>query len=435
MTFEDAVGYLYTRLPVFHNIGARAYQPGLQTTIALCEALGNPQLKYPTVHVAGTNGKGSTSHMLAAVLQQAGYKTGLYTSPHLKSFTERIKVDGQPASEQFVADFVAANRTLIESINPSFFEVTVAMALYYFALAEVDIAVIEVGMGGRLDSTNIITPVLSVITNISWDHVKQLGNSLPKIAFEKAGIIKTGVPVVISERQEQDVMAVFEQRALQQQAPLTVAADEWLIPSDALVNGLYELEVVKLNDVNKSNTIKLSLDLCGSYQKKNIAGVLSAIEVLRASGWEISRHVTGEALRQVTALTGFKGRWTLLQADPLVVCDTAHNVAGLTAVIRQFLSLPAQQRHFVLGFVNDKDISGILPLFPRDARYYFCQPSNARALAASELQQQARSYGLRGSVHPDANNALEAALKEANRLDTIYVGGSTFVVADLDRLR
>lgn len=434
MTFEEAMTYLYNRLPVFHNIGHRAYKPGLETTRAFCKYLGNPQDRYETIHVAGTNGKGSISNMLAAILQHSGYKTGLYTSPHLKSFTERIRVNGVPAEEEFIASFVNEHKTFIEKISPSFFEVTVAMAFDYFARSEVDIAVIEVGLGGRLDSTNIITPRLSVITNIGFDHMRQLGETLPLIAGEKAGIIKPGIPVVVSERQSDEITAVFEEVARDRNAPLYFGPDYGFISEESSENGMLRLEIGQYTNERKINNVIFLLDLAGSYQKKNLLGVLAAVDRLNESGWKISPGSVEEGLSSVTKTTGFKGRWTRLGEKPFIVADTAHNLPGFTEALAQFMSVPSLRKHFVLGFVSDKDISSMLRLLPSDADYYFCAPSNSRALPSFSLLEQAERMGLKGEAFPGVNEALKRAISNAGPEDSIYVGGSTFVVADLDML-
>lgn len=432
MDFSQAIEYLYNRLPVFQNIGARAYKPGLSTTRAICSHLGDPQNRIKTIHVAGTNGKGSTSHMIASVLQKAGYKTGLYTSPHLKCFTERIRIDGKPVSEDYIAQFVTNNQQFIESISPSFFEITVAMAFDYFASEQVDIAVIEVGMGGRLDSTNVITPELSVITNISFDHVKQLGDTLPKIAAEKAGIIKEGIPVVISEKHTQDVEDVFIEKAKLNQAPITFASDEWFVKDSHLENGLMNINLINLR--SSTENVHLKLELTGIYQCKNILGVLSLLEKLIKLGWNIPEYAILDGLATTCTTTGLKGRWQILNTRPFTVCDTAHNPAGISEAIAQFVSIPSSKRVFILGFVGDKDVSSVLKLLPIDADYYFCQPGNIRALPAEELQAKAKVAGLNGVVVPDVNNAIRMATLEASPNDTIYVGGSTFVVADIENL-
>ena len=433
MNYQETIDYLYSRLPVFQNIGARAFKPGLHTTLQLCAHLGNPQEKYRKIHVGGTNGKGSTSHMLASVLQEAGYKVGLYTSPHLKSFTERIRVNGVSVDEDFICEFTSVNKDYIESLSPSFFEVTVAMAFSYFEKCEVDIAVIEVGMGGRLDSTNIITPLLSVITNVSYDHVQFLGDTLNKIAFEKAGIIKDEVPVVISERQEPDVTDVFDSTASERHAEISYGSDVYEITNARHSEGNLVVDVVArmTGEVAYDHLI---LDLAGIYQLKNICGVLTALAQLRALNLSISREALYSGLSKVVSNTGLKGRWQKLNERPLVFCDTAHNYAGVTYTMQQFNSLPSTQQRFVIGFVADKDISAVLDLFPAEGEYYFCQPGNLRALNATELQQKASEIGLKGNVYPDVNNALKRAIYESNPGDTIYVGGSTFVVADLDQL-
>lgn len=433
MTYTEAIEYLYSRLPIFQNQGARAYKPGLHTTYQFCERLGNPQQKFRSVHVAGTNGKGSTSHMLASVLQTAGYRTGLYTSPHLKSFTERIRLNGMPVDEGYIVRFVTDHQAFIETVKPSFFEVTVAMAFDYFAQKEVDVAVIEVGMGGRLDSTNVIIPDLSVISNISYDHMQYLGTTLPAIAREKAGIIKPGVPVVISERQEDAVAQVFREVAGEQEAPITFASDLLDVPASQYANGKL---VVQIAD-KQTGTIRyqdLALELSGNYQLKNIKGVVAALEILREIGWTITDEAVREGLAGTGSLTGLKGRWQKLSDAPLILCDTAHNAAGISSVLDQLNSLPARSRRFVLGFVSDKDVSSILKLFPQDAFYYFCAPSNMRALDASKLLAMAQSEGLEGKAFQDVNTALSEAVKEADPDDVIYVGGSTFVVADLNTL-
>lgn len=428
MTYEEAISFLYSRLPVFQNQGARAYKPGLSTTRAFCERLGNPQTDYKTIHVGGTNGKGSTSHMLASVLQQAGYRVGLYTSPHLKSFTERIRVNGEAVREDFVTDFVASQREYIETIEPSFFEVTVAMAFAYFSVEAVDIAVIEVGMGGRLDSTNIITPVLSLITNISLDHTQYLGDTLPKIAGEKAGIIKPGVPVVISERMTPEVMDVFSATATELNALFTVASDEFSVVSHSLENG--HLRVV-LAETGKELNQCYTLDLVGDYQLNNIKGVLAALKIVHESGFKIPPVAVKAGLSTVIATTGLKGRWQKINTNPLVICDTAHNAAGLELTLAQFRAIPARSHRYVLGFVADKAIESILMLFSAEDIVYFCQPNNARALPVETLMAKARAAGIVGEALPDVNSALEKAIQDSASDDAIYVGGSTFVVADL----
>jgi dihydrofolate synthase/folylpolyglutamate synthase len=431
MTFQEAIDYLYSRLPVFQDQGARAYKPGLTTTRELCEHLSDPQLRYKTIHVGGTNGKGSTSHMLASILQKAGYKVGLYTSPHLKSFTERIRINGVEIDKNYIANFVSTHREYIESLQPSFFEATVGMAFSYFADQYIDVAVVEVGMGGRLDSTNIITPELSIITNISYDHMQYLGNTLPKIAFEKAGIIKPGIPVIVNEYQGEQVEDVFKKSAEVNDSDLVFGYNNVTIPLYKASNYTLHFEAKTNGEVE---TKKYELDLVGDYQLKNVKGVLMAVELLRIKGFKIAYEDVFEGLRSVKKTTGLKGRWQILSETPFVVCDTAHNEAGLAITIDQFTKVEAQTHRFVLGFVNDKDVESILHLFPKDGAYYFCQPSNQRALSATHLTQKAENQGIKGSCYDNVNDALNAALKDSGKKDAIYVGGSTFVVSDIDQL-
>lgn len=433
MTYQETIGYLYDRLPVFQNIGARAFKPGLHTTRELCKSLGDPQDKYPTIHIAGTNGKGSTSHMLAAILQESGYRVGLYTSPHLKDFRERIRVNGVCVPEEFIIEFVDDQKSNIDKLSPSFFEVTVAMAFSYFKKANVDVAVIEVGMGGRLDSTNIITPELSVITNISFDHMQFLGDTLGKIAGEKAGIIKTGVPVVVSEYQNAEIGDVITAAAEAVNAPLTFASEVCEVNFVTLADGKMLIDVKDMASgaiVSKG----LAADLTGAYQLKNITGVWAAKDILISKGWEISDDSVKRALRSVSAITGLKGRWQQLHQSPDVYCDTAHNTAGLTITLAQFDTVCKGTKRFVVGFVADKDISTMLSLFPEDAQYYFCEPSNMRALKAEELQLRALERGLKGKTFGNVNEALAEAVNDSSPTDAIYVGGSTFVVADIESL-
>lgn len=431
MTFPEAIDYLYSRLPMFQNQGTRAYKPGLSGIIAFCEHLGNPQEHFKSIHVAGTNGKGSTSHMLASVLQAAGYRVGLYTSPHLKSFTERIRINGQEAEQGFVAEFVTNIQSYIEEHNPSFFEVTVAMAFEYFVSQKIDIAVVEVGMGGRLDSTNIITPEVSIITNIGWDHTQHLGDTLPLIAGEKAGIIKLGVPVVISELPAPEVGKVFESTARQMNSELTIAASQYAL--DEQIASEFG-QIIKLVDNRDSSQQTYELDLAGDYQRDNLKGVLCALKILGQRGYSIDSQFIKIGLSSVTSSTGLKGRWQILQQNPLVICDTAHNLNGLERTVNQFRKIPAQRHHFVLGFVADKDVRSILSLFPSDAFYYFCQPSVQRALAVEELMLVAKEAGLVGEKFNNVNEALLSAIDKASPMDAIYVGGSTFVVADLEQI-
>jgi dihydrofolate synthase/folylpolyglutamate synthase len=433
MNYQETIDYLYSRLPVFQNIGARAFKPGLHTTRELCKSVGDPQDTYATIHVAGTNGKGSTSHMLAAILQEAGYRVGLYTSPHLKDFRERIRVDGQMISEEFVVNFTSDSLSNIDRLNPSFFEVTVVMAFSYFRERNVEVAVVETGMGGRLDSTNVINPVLSLITNISMDHIQFLGDSLAKIAFEKAGIIKDHTPVVVSEHQDREINDVISSVANDKNTSLQYGSDAFEVEPLGLHEGKIEVRV-KDKDINEYVFSNLRLDLTGSYQMKNLGGVMTAVKILKSLGWNISEESISRALGNVVQLTGLKGRWQKIGSKPDIYCDTAHNIAGLSDTISYFNSVSNGRQSFVIGFVADKDIRGILRLFPASARYYFCQPSNMRALNASELRAAAVEYGLLGESFDNVNDALKEAIKDSAEQDTIYVGGSTFVVADLDQL-
>jgi len=430
--YQEAVDYLYARLPMFTRDGASAIKKDLTNTLSLCEALGNPHQQFRSIHVAGTNGKGSTSHMLAAVLQAAGYRTGLYTSPHLLDFRERIRINGSKIPEETVADFVTCHQELIESIAPSFFEATVALAFDHFARENVDIAIIETGLGGRLDSTNVITPLLSLITNIGYDHTQILGNTLQEIATEKAGIIKPGVPVVIGEWQV-EVSRVFERIAAGQGSPLTYAAQQWQVTSTAAPDNHADqihyqyLDVRKRGDVRR---ITYALDLRGSYQAKNLPGVLTAIELLRTQGFRLDEEVVHKALGRVQQLTGLLGRWQTLSTRPLVICDTGHNPDGWREVLANIAATPHRQLHMILGVMRDKALDQLLPLLPVTAHYYFCAVDMPRALPAIELAAAAATRGLKGTTIPLVADALAEARRIAHPDDLIFVGGSTFVVAE-----
>lgn len=412
---------------MFTRVGAVAFKKDLHNTLAMCDALGNPQHQFKSIHVGGTNGKGSTSHMLAAILQQAGYKTGLYTSPHLKDFRERIRINGKMVPKAFVIDFVKNQNELIKTIEPSFFEVTVAMAFAYFAQEKVDVAIIEVGLGGRLDSTNIITPDLAVITNISLDHTNILGNTLPEIAYEKAGIIKPQIPVVIGERQS-ETEAVFIEKAKQENAPIIFADDR--LHLDQIQQKASQLSIDVYKD-NRTIYPNLVLDLTGSHQLKNILTVIESILVLKERGYHIPDEAVYTALRKVKRTTGLQGRWQTLSKNPLVICDTGHNKAGLAEVVQNINHTPHHHLHMVLGMVKDKDISGVLAILPKNAIYYFCQPDLERALAVVELSAQAQQFGLKGKTFKSVAEALQNAKKMAGTKDLIFVGGSTFVVAEI----
>ena len=425
MTYQETIDYLYAQLPMFTRVGASAFKANLDNTIELCALLNNPQNQFKSIHIAGTNGKGSTSHMLAAILQTAGYKTALYTSPHLKDFRERIRVNGQMIGQQAVIDFVADYQHDFERIQPSFFEMTVALAFDYFAKEKVDIAVIETGLGGRLDSTNIITPLLSVITNIGWDHMNILGDTLPQIAGEKAGIIKPNIPIIIGERQD-EVADVFINKAKEQQAPIVFASD---IYETKIKSGDDNLREVELSSANE--TLTLMLDLTGSYQLKNIKTVLATVNELRAQGFTITNDHIKTALRQVKSLTGLHGRWETLSTSPLTICDTGHNPDGIAEVLKNIANIKYQQLHFVIGMVNDKDGAKVLSMLPKDAIYYFCKPDMPRGLEAATLQQKAAEFSLTGDAYLSVKEALKAAQSAAQAGDLVFVGGSTFVVAEI----
>lgn len=426
-TYQETLNYLYANLPMFQRVGAAALKPDLDNTIQLCAELGNPHHMFKSIHVAGTNGKGSTSHMLASILQSAGYRTGLYTSPHLKSFTERIRINGEEVLPEFVVDFVNRILPAIEKIKPSFFEITVAMAFDYFAKRGVDVAVIEVGLGGRLDSTNVITPKVSVITNIGWDHKDLLGDTLEKIASEKAGIIKPQVPVVISEQQA-GIDEVFIQKAFDEQAPIMFASDTYRteLCDDRQTFDVYHRDKLIFN--------QLDLPLRGYYQQQNLPGVLMTIDVLRGEGWRITREQVEHGLVNVVQQTKLKGRWQKLQSKPLIVCDTGHNVEGIAVLLKQIKAQSYRHLHMVWGVVRDKDISGMLALLPPDASYYFCQAAIPRAMDANQLFEVAQRIGLHGEVIPDVNQALNRAKEKATEDDFIFIGGSTFVVAEIEGL-
>jgi dihydrofolate synthase/folylpolyglutamate synthase len=431
MNYTETLDYLYTQLPMFTRVGVSAFKKDLTNTIALCNVLDNPQHKFKSIHVGGTNGKGSTSHMLAAVLQTAGYKTGLYTSPHLKDFRERIRINGQMISEQEVVDFVANHQADFETIEPSFFEMTVAMAFDAFARHEVDITIIEVGLGGRLDSTNIITPLLSIITNIGWDHMNLLGNTLPEIAGEKAGIIKPGIPVIIGERQA-EVAQVFQNKAEKESAALTFASEKWDVEAHEVDDtGLLPIMATPINDPSSRPPLPLNLDLTGTYQLKNVKTVLAAVDELLTQGFNISNEHVELGLSRVQLITGLQGRWQTLNTHPLTICDTGHNPDGVEEVLKNIAAVNYEHLHFIIGMVNDKDITKVLSMLPQTATYYFCKPDIPRGLEAEVLQQQAAALKLHGQAYPSVKKALQAAQQQANTNDLIFAGGSTFVVAEI----
>lgn len=428
MNYQQTLDYLYAQLPMFQRIGTAAYKANLDNTIAICNTLGNPEKKFKSVHIAGTNGKGSTSHYIASILQSAGYKVGLYTSPHLKDFRERIKINGKMMPQQYVVDFVAKHKNQFEKIQPSFFEMTVGLAFDYFANEKVDIAIIEVGLGGRLDSTNVIQPLCSVITNISFDHAALLGNTLEKIATEKAGIIKANTPVIIGETQE-EIQKVFFQKAEQNKAPIVFADKIWNVqnPRFAQKQKLF----LAMDAISSNQSLILESELLGLYQQKNIPPVLCAVESLTQQGFFIDDNHIKEGIKNVVSKTGLLGRWQILSNKPLVIADTGHNEAGVKQVLEQIALTPHQQLHVVLGMVNDKDVSTILSLLPKIASYYFCKANIPRALDADELAKQAQQAGLKGNIYNTVADALHSARQNAAPDDLVFIGGSTFTVAEV----
>jgi dihydrofolate synthase/folylpolyglutamate synthase len=432
MTYQQTLDYLYSQLPMFQRVGAAAYKADLNNTIAICSLLGNPENKFRSIHVAGTNGKGSTSHMLASILQEAGLKVGLYTSPHLKDFRERVKINGEMIPEEKVVEFVEKYKHDFEIIRPSFFEMTVGLAFDHFAQEKVDIAVIEVGLGGRLDSTNVITPLVSVITNISLDHTALLGNTPELIAGEKAGIIKDKVPVVIGETTPV-TKPVFLAKAKEKNAEIIFAEEEYH------ATGVKQISEEKLYlqlsiEKNGSSIYKnLESELPGLYQQKNIITVLATVDVLNSNSqnFKLAESMIRSGIRNTIKNTGLLGRWQVLSTAPLTIADTGHNEAGIKEVLKQIALTPHEHLHMVLGMVNDKDISTILRLLPSGATYYFCKANIPRALDANELAVQAQAVGLEGSVHASVEDALQAATRSAGANDLVFIGGSTFTVAEV----
>ncbi len=426
MTYNEVLEYLYSQLPMYQRVGKAAYKADLGKTIALDNYFGNPHKQFTTVHIAGTNGKGSVAHSLASILQEAGYKTGLYTSPHLTDFRERIKINGQPIDKQYVTDFVQQNKSFFEKIRPSFFEMTVAMAFEYFKDKGVDIAVIEVGMGGRLDSTNIITPVLSVITNISYDHTQFLGDTLEKIAKEKAGIIKPQVPVVIGDNKPQ-VRNVFLETAALKSAPIYLASLAYDIGNYFLTSdNKLSVNVFKGGALYLENLI---FDLTGIYQLENLKVILQSYEILKNT-FRLNEKSLRKGLENVRKNTGIKGRWQKLSNKPLIIADIGHNYEGISFVVKQIKSLNFNKLHFVYGSVNDKNISKILNLLPKDAVYYFAKSSVPRSADPQEIKKIAKEKGLKGESFDTVQAAVNQAINNANNNDLIFIGGSAFVVAD-----
>ncbi len=429
MDYSQTLDYLYTRLPMFSRIGAAAYKKDLHNTIALCEAIGNPQQQLRTVHIAGTNGKGSVSHMLAAILQTAGYKTGLYTSPHLKDFRERIKINGEMIPQAAVVEFTERIQPQIDELDPSFFEVTVAMAYDYFVQEKVDIAIIETGLGGRLDSTNIITPDVSVITNIGWDHMNLLGDTLEKIASEKAGIIKPGVPVVIGETLP-ETAPVFEKTARENNSPYYLATAKRKVLSREWKNHLLEVEVASEEE---PGTKKYTLDLSGIYQVKNLLTVLETCDRLQEKGWNLPEEKILSALKTSKQISGLHGRWEIIHTEPMLVLDVAHNEDGINQLLEQIQLTPHEELHIVLGMVKDKDVEKVLALLPKKARYYFTQAGIQRAMEAYDLFKLAEKYGLKGNTYSSVNTAIYAAAMKAGNKDLIVVCGSIFLVGEVSQ--
>lgn len=428
MNYQETVEFLYSKLPMFSRQGAAAYKKDLHNTIALLDSLDHPERKFKSVHIAGTNGKGSSSHMLAAIFQSAGYKTGLYTSPHLYDFRERIKINGEMVSEDYVIEFVQTCLPTIEKIEPSFFEVTVAMAFDWFAKQEVDIAIIEVGLGGRLDSTNVISPEISIITQIGKDHMNMLGNTLSAIAFEKAGIIKQGVPVVIGEIHP-ETKPIFLEQAKLKQASLQFA-EEYLV-IDAIEQRANSLDVTFKNSSIEPKTY--TCDLPGWYQARNMRTVLTATHVLRKLGWNLDEEAVRTGLSNSKSINGLMGRWEILQSNPTVIADVGHNEDGIKVILEQLSKCAYKQLHIVFGMAKDKEIENVLQLLPKHAAYYFTQASIPRALDAHILCEIANRYELQGTTIPSVNNALLSSIQHASKDDLILVCGSIFVVAEIDR--
>ena len=426
MTYQQTLDFLYSQLPAYHRIGKAAYRNDLKNTVLLDNYFGNPHLNYATIHIAGTNGKGSVSHMIASVLQEAGYKTGLYTSPHLKDFRERIRINGEMIPENDVMNFVTRHKNIIESVKPSFFEMTVAMAFHYFAENKVDVAVIEVGLGGRLDSTNIIIPALSVITNIGHDHMDLLGDTIAKIAVEKAGIIKKEIPVIISETQD-ETKDIFISRAEENNSPI-LFADKTYSCNLKSYNSPGENRNYTITEISSGRQSEGVTVLGGDYQKKNLQAVYTAFS-MAGNNFSVTEANIIDGIKKVILNTGLQGRWQVLGHNPLTICDTGHNKEGLEYVLDQLKHTSKTGLHIIIGFVNDKDLGSVLPLFPREANYYFTKAAVPRALSEVILKKAAEEYGLPGECYPDVKTALYSARSRALESDVIFIGGSTFIVA------
>ncbi len=427
MNYKETLDYMFTKLPMYQRTGKAAYKANLDTTLALDEYFNHPHKEFKTIHVAGTNGKGSVSHAVAAVLQSAGYKVGLYTSPHLRDFRERIKINGEMIPENHVIQFIDKHREKFEELCPSFFEMTVALAFEFFADQKVDIAVVEVGLGGRLDSTNIITPLVSVITNISKDHTNLLGNDIVQIAGEKAGIIKEEVPVIIGEKQE-ETTPVFERFSVDKKTELIYSEERYDIISSELIDN--QRHIVYRN-IKKDAELSLNCDLLGNYQLKNIRTALCVCDELIQQGLKIDNSAIKHGLGNVVKETGLLGRWYTVDTNPLVICDTGHNVAGIKEIISQIKTLNYGNLHMVFGVVDDKNIDDILKLIPKNASYYFTRSNIPRALDQNVLAEKAKGFGLNGNTYETVRSALQSAKDNSNENDLIFVGGSTFVVAEV----
>ena len=430
MTYAKTLAYLYSQLPMFHRIGAAAYKADLNNTIALCGKLGNPQRNFRSIHIAGTNGKGSTSHFLASVLQEAGYKTGLFTSPHLKDFRERIKINGHMISKREVTSFVEMHLDAFKEIQPSFFEWTFALAAWYFDKEKVDVAVIETGMGGRLDSTNVVKPILSVITNIGLDHTQFLGSTLAEIAAEKAGIIKSGVPVVIGETHP-ETESVFKGFAQKLTTEITFADQQVLLRNMHFTKHRPPLLSAEFKSLSSDQSYRLSSPLSGKYQLKNLVTVINALEIVQTCGIKIQKADIISGIRKTVKNTGLMGRWQTIGRNPLTIADIGHNPDGIREVLEQIAITPHRKLHFVIGVVNDKDVATMLSKLPKDALYYYCKADIPRGLDAEELAKSGNRIQLKGKAYASVKKALAAAQQNADPEDLVIVGGSAFVVAEV----
>ncbi len=428
MNYQETLQYLYSQLPIFQRIGPQALKNDLNNTLALCEYLGQPQKSFKSIHIAGTNGKGSTAHALSAILQESGYKVGLYTSPHYRDFRERIKINSEYIPQQNIVDFVAEHQSYFEDLKPSFFEMTVGLAFHYFAEQKVDIAIIEVGLGGRLDSTNILSPILSVITNISFDHTNLLGNTLALIAAEKAGIIKQSTPIVIGETHP-ETRPVFEAKAKEMNASIHFVEQIYLLKNVKKTLTYQEFDVYKNGILQYP---KLQSDLQANYQQKNLLTVLQCIEMLPELGFKVSTKDVYAGLKDVKKISKLLGRWHIIsEKNPTIIADSAHNIAGIQYAMQQIEAIDFQQLHFVFGIVNDKEPDKVLQEIPTHAHYYFCKANIPRGLNAQRLKEKAIEFGLQGEAYNSVEEALKAAKTAANHNDLIYIGGSIFVVAEI----